>query len=99
MFQQEEKISRKLQEANEALLAGLPDPVEAMEKKEKIQQLKELSIEEKVLAALEAGMSLSDAGKAAGVSKTTAYRIKHEAEQRKQQEDNVITIGKAVGEA
>ena len=97
MYQQEEKRNRKLQEANEILVSGLPDPAEAMEQKEKIQQLKELSIEEKVLAALEAGMSLSDAGKAAGVSKTTAYRIKHEAEQRKQQEDNIITIGKAAG--
>ncbi len=93
MYQQEEKMNQKLQEANEVLVSDLPDPVEVVEQKENIRQLKEQTVEEKVMCALEAGMSLSEAGKAAGVSKSTAYRIKQQMEQVKEQ-DNVITIGK-----
>ena len=93
MFQQEEKISQKLQEANDVLLSDLPDPAEVIEQKEKIQHLKEQTVEEKVMCALENGMSLSEAGKMAGVSKSTAYRIKQQMEQAKKR-DNVITIGK-----
>ncbi|MGN0513112.1 MAG: hypothetical protein ACI4GD_02450 [Lachnospiraceae bacterium] len=55
--------------------AAVP-PGKIIHLKKKMETTKEKSHEEKVLEALQAGMSLSEAGKFAGCSKSTAYNIK-----------------------
>lgn len=55
--------------------AAVP-PGKIIHLKKKMETTKEKSREEKVLEALQAGMSLSEAGKFAGCSKSTAYNIK-----------------------
>lgn len=95
LYQQEAKENQQLREINNELVQSLPEPEEIVKHTEQIEQQENQSVEEKVMAALETGMSYAEAGKLAGVSKSTAYRIKQQAEQ----DNNIITIGKAAGES
>ena len=100
LYKQADKENQQLKLINEELVADLPDPESMAEHTIQIRQQENDTVKDTVLAALAKGMSYADAGKLAGVSKTTAYRIKKESDQESQQTDqeqhnsNIITIGK-----
>lgn len=86
LYNQVQKENEQLRTANEELLEAITNQSEKEEleiEAGKIIQLqqhmeaeKEQTREEKVIAALQAGMSLAEAGRYAGCSKSTAYNIK-----------------------
>lgn len=96
LYKQADKENQQLKLINEELVAELPDPEAMAEHTIQIRQQEDDAVKDTVLAALAKGMSYADAGKLAGVSKTTAYRIKKEADQE-QHDSNIITLGKVVG--
>lgn len=81
----EELLNEMIAATDTAPPAGQPDPDQNPEAavppgkiiqlQRKSEEIKEKSREEKVLEALQAGMSLAEAGKFAGCSKSTAYNI------------------------
>lgn len=75
MYQKEKTINDQLMTANEELLATISEPKEIVEQSEQLSQTKDQIRDERVLKALDAGMSLSEAAKLAGCSKTTAWKI------------------------
>ena len=84
LYNQVQKENEQLRTANEELLEAITNQSEKEELEAgKIIQLqqhmeaeKEQTREEKVIEALQAGMSLAEAGRYAGCSKSTAYNIK-----------------------
>lgn len=88
LYAVESKRSLRLEQANEELVSSLPDPVNASLQAEKHKAEKEKTMEEIVLECLANGMSFSQAGKAAGCSKSKAYRIK---QQYDEQQSNLQT--------
>lgn len=100
LYQSMSKENEQLRTINAELVADLPDPEAMAEHTIQIRQQEKDAVKDTVLAALAKGMSYADAGKLAGVSKTTVSRIKKEADQESQQTDqeqhssNIITIGK-----
>lgn len=97
LYQSMIKENEQLRTINAELVADLPDPEAMAEHTIQIRQQEDDAVKDTVLAALAKGMSYADAGKLAGVSKTTAYRIKKEADQEADQQNNIITIGKVAG--
>lgn len=75
LYKKEKELNEKIIAVNDELVNTIPDPGELLEQKEQVTQIKEQSLEERVLEALEAGMSYAEAGKFAGCSKTTAWKI------------------------
>lgn len=75
-WEKERTLNEQIMAANNELLSNFQET-------RQIEQLKESSLEERVLSALDAGMSYAEAGKFAGCSKTTAWKIG-----KKRKEDN-----------
>lgn len=99
LYQKEHKENEQLRAINDELVADLPDPEIKVDHVMQIRQQESDQLRDTILAALKKGMSYAEAGKLAGVSKTTAYRIKKEADQEACQTDhnNIITIRKVAG--
>lgn len=79
----QELLDEMIAASAETPLAGQPEqnpvaipPRKIIQLKHRSEEIKEKTREEKVIEALEAGMSLAEAGKLAGCSKSTAYNIK-----------------------
>lgn len=81
LYAAECKRSRQLEQANEELVSTLPDPIAAVQFETNQEAEKEKTMEEIVLDCLAQGMSYSQAGKAAGCSKSKAFRIKQQYDQ------------------
>lgn len=77
LYQKERQLNEQLQRANEEILESVPSE-EAL--KERAAVLKEMTLEERVLMALENGMSYQEVADFAGCSKTTVSRIKKKKE-------------------
>lgn len=75
LCKKEQEMNEKLIAANDELMDALPDPGELLEQKKRVDQIKEQDLKERVLEALDAGMSYAEAGRFAGCSKTTAWKI------------------------
>lgn len=75
LYKKEKELNEKIIAVNDELVNTIPDPGELLEQREQVTQIKEQSLEERVLEALDAGMSYAEAGKFAGCSKTTAWNI------------------------
>lgn len=68
MYNQEHKLTKQLIEANELLVADLPEPDAQLIAKDNLTNIKSQGRDQKIQAALDAGMSYREAAKFAGCS-------------------------------
>lgn len=99
MYIAETKGSAHLEQANEELVASLPDPAAVVLESIRMEDVREKTMDEIVLECLANGMSYAQAGKAAGCSKSKAYRIGQQYGELQSQPDKVVTLVSDLGDS